>query len=238
MMSDNPGSELASQTIESENQLDSSNPPVNSDDPRSQRAQSRQAKQLEYEILQLSSKFVSEINQQSACMIDFLDKFTHSVESESHSISTKDVDSFVNETELKIKDIVETHEKLKVINENEVNHGHEKLLNEFLSDVDTLKTQIQSRRQEEEEILNEEQALQDAKEKLEQQMQAYKTKRDIFLRKVESSKVSSPSLVGPHTRAAASSTPNTDRFNTSNLPSAEETTSTSNQHPGDTQGIH
>jgi hypothetical protein len=54
-------------------------------------------------------------------------------------------------------------------------------------------------------------------------MQAYKTKRDIFLRKVESTKVSSPSLVGPHTRAAASSTPNTDRFNTSNLPSVDET---------------
>ncbi|KAF6037890.1 hypothetical protein EB796_003801 [Bugula neritina] len=148
-------------------------------------------------------------------MVDFLDKFTHSVVNESHEISIENVDSFIKQTELKVKDIVETYEKLKIRCKNEVNPEHEKLLNDFLSDVHTLKEQILSRREEE-------RALQEAKQKLEEQMQAYKTKRDIFLRKVES--------------ARASSTPNSDRLNTSNLPSANESNG-AQQHQTDIQEI-
>ncbi|KAF6033315.1 hypothetical protein EB796_008381 [Bugula neritina] len=166
-------------------------------------------------------------------MVNFLDKFTHSVENESHEISIENVDSFIKQTELKVKDIVETYEKLKIWCKNEVNPEHEKLLNDFLSDVHTLKEQILSRREEEQEILNEERALQEAKQKLEEQMQAYKTKRDIFLRKVESAKVSSLSFSSPQVRA---STPNSDRLNTSNLPSANESNG-AQQHQTNIQEI-
>jgi len=96
------GSASGSPIMDSEIQSDSSNSHEGSVDPRSQRAELRQAKQLEREILQLSGSFVSEINQQSECMVDFLDKFTHSVENESHEISIENVDSFIKQTELKL----------------------------------------------------------------------------------------------------------------------------------------
>jgi len=68
-------------------------------------------------------------------------------------------------------------------------------------------------------------------------MQACKTKRDIFLKKVQLAKVSFPSLNSSQVRAAASSTPNSDRHKASNLPSADKSNK-AQKHPGDTQDIY
>jgi len=80
-------------------------------------------------------------------MVDFLDKITHSVENESHEISNENADLSVKQTELKVKHIVKTCEKPMVMYKVEVNPKHEKLLNDILFDVHTLKEQILSCRE-------------------------------------------------------------------------------------------
>ncbi|XP_067931866.1 uncharacterized protein [Watersipora subatra] len=153
-------------------------------------------------------------------MIDFLDKFTQAVKNATHVIDIPAVDAFVHNLDLKVKDIGNLYNKIIETNENEKNPTHEQLLNEFQADVKSFKTQIQEQCQEESEILAEEKALEDAKRRMEEEMRAYTVKRQNLLRRMESSSVRVNRLSSPSIRATASSTPNTDRYESSSAPSA------------------